>query len=162
MAERWNECSPQKYPPQYSPAVPLYTFQSMDYECEICNGTFSTASNLLRHKIQKHSNIVVQYPCEKCGKNFPRKDNCERHAATCQGIIDKVNIHQCELCLKKFPTKSNWSRHVGSCNGPEAGPSNQKVLHSCEKCKNVFTRKDNLLRHVPALLVMCAGNSLED
>ena len=53
--------------------------KKMEYECEICNRKFSTASNLLRQRIEKHSDAVVQYLCEKCGKQFPRKNNCDRH-----------------------------------------------------------------------------------
>ncbi len=57
--------------------------QAMDtYECDICSETYAYASTLRRHKREKHSDVKSLFPCETCDKQFPRRDNGQRHVGS--------------------------------------------------------------------------------
>ena len=85
--------------------------------------------------------VRTSFPCQKCGKIFGRKDNCERHELICGLQKYKDVTFPCRKCDKVFVRKDNRKRHEDSCSGPKQDSWN------CSKCRQSFSRKENMLRH---------------
>lgn len=59
--------------------------------------------------------------CKKCGKNFPRKYDLDRHlnrvtdCVTGSKTKKKIIQYECPMCKKKFPRKDSMIRHKTKC-----------------------------------------------
>lgn len=71
---------------------------------------------------------MVSYSCEKCGKNFDRKCNYEKHIK---------RTKPCTLIK---------SEQIKICNQSNQSNQNDK-LYKCQSCDKFFSRKDSLNRH---------------
>ena len=87
------------------------------------------------------------FQCEKCNKEFARKDNLNRHKKSCKGpTVELVRTSfPCQKCGKVFGRKDNCERHEVICGGQEL--KFDKLSFPCHKCDKVFGRKDHLKRH---------------
>ena len=52
---------------------------SKNYRCGACGVTYSTASAIWKHKINKHIKVKERFLCALWGKEFPREANMESH-----------------------------------------------------------------------------------
>jgi uncharacterized Zn-finger protein len=57
---------------------PNYWYEEQEQEqfkCDICQGTFSSQSNLKRHTESIHIKDKHEFECNQCDKTFERHDN---------------------------------------------------------------------------------------
>lgn len=79
-----------------------------------------------------------KYTCEKCSKQFIRKDILKSHIKI---IHDDIKDFKCDNCGKTFGKNAHLKRHQDHVH-------NGTFNHKCDKCSKQFTRKDNLIRHI--------------
>lgn len=133
-----------------------------EYPCieEGCGRTFNTKWTLKRHSAIHQLADNPIYNCNKCDKNFSRKDSLDRHhqyvnrliyilillitsysalvfVRMCHSSVVMMYVCSEDGCGKFFGMKSTLYRHMSSHNGS----------FKCEECWKSFTRKDNLARH---------------
>ena len=74
--------------------------------CEKCNRSFSTVSNLNRHKTRIHVQNRTQYECGICQKLYCRNDILKRHSISIQGIpeirFNEVIVRNQPLPIEKI------------------------------------------------------------
>jgi KRAB domain-containing zinc finger protein len=127
------------------------------YSCE-CGKSFSTASNLKRHKNKHMSDLkkcllcdkgyCTDYElkqhlishgqglqCETCGKTFRSKAGLNSHAKEHNGIFKFL----CQTCGKRFNSKDTYENHLAM--------HEQIKPYECTSCKKKFANKSNLNRH---------------
>lgn len=129
------------------------------YPCieEGCGRTFNTRWTLKRHCATHRLTDNPIYNCNKCDKNFSRKDSLDRHHQYVDRFITRIKniifytsfVRMCHSsiimmyicsedgCGKFFGMKSTLYRHMSSHTGS----------YQCQECSRSFTRKDNLARH---------------
>jgi len=64
--------------------------------CGVCSKFFGNTKNLRVHISEIHEGKRGQFPCDVCGKVFPRKCNMERH----KNALHLMTNPRCALCQK--------------------------------------------------------------
>ncbi|XP_033324657.1 uncharacterized protein LOC117219560 isoform X2 [Megalopta genalis] len=109
-------------------------------KCDICNKTFKTSFQLLRHNRLKHAReediTTRNFPCDLCPKRYPDQHSLARHRKTHTG--DRP--FQCLECHKNFPTSTALRRHLTLHN------SQSRPL-PCIYCGRRFMEKASLVKH---------------
>ncbi|XP_020293443.1 zinc finger protein 394-like isoform X2 [Pseudomyrmex gracilis] len=109
-------------------------------KCDICNKSFKTSFQLLRHNRLKHAReediTTRNFPCDLCPKRYPDQTSLARHRKTHTG--DRP--FQCLECHKNFPTSTALRRHL-----------TQHISQSrplpCIYCGRRFIDKASLAKH---------------
>ncbi|XP_033214604.1 zinc finger protein 311-like isoform X2 [Belonocnema kinseyi] len=108
-------------------------------KCDICNKTFKTSLQLLKHNRLKHAReediTTRNFPCDLCPKRYPDQNSLARHRKTHTG-----NRFQCLECHKSFQNPNVLRRHLSQHN------PNSKPL-PCIYCGRRFLDQVNLDRH---------------
>jgi len=78
-------------------------------------------------------NGKIMYKCDKCGKNFKRKEQYERHIIR-QYPCD-LDLTICKYCTKTFSSNSSCYRHKKKCQNNFSKEIKLKVINSVI-CKN--------------------------
>ncbi|XP_018303623.1 zinc finger protein 471 [Mycetomoellerius zeteki] len=109
-------------------------------KCDICNRSFKTSFQLLRHNRLKHAReediTTRNFPCDSCPKRYPDQGSLARHRKTHTG--DRP--FQCLECHKNFPTSTALRRHLTLHN------SQSRPL-PCIYCGRRFMDKTSLAKH---------------
>ncbi|XP_015597519.1 hypermethylated in cancer 2 protein isoform X2 [Cephus cinctus] len=109
-------------------------------KCEICNKSFKTSFQLLRHNRLKHAReediTTRNFPCDLCPKRYPDQNSLARHRKTHTG--DRP--FQCLECHKNFPTSTALRRHL-TLHNPQSRPL------PCIYCGRRFLEKASLAKH---------------
>ncbi|XP_012247279.1 zinc finger protein 354C-like isoform X3 [Bombus impatiens] len=109
-------------------------------KCDICNKSFKTSFQLLRHNRLKHAReediTTRNFPCDLCPKRYPDQNSLARHRKTHTG--DRP--FQCLECHKNFPTSTALRRHLTLHN------SQSRPL-PCIYCGRRFVDKASLVKH---------------
>ncbi|XP_026674129.1 zinc finger protein 62-like isoform X2 [Ceratina calcarata] len=109
-------------------------------KCDICNKSFKTSFQLLRHNRLKHAReediTTRNFPCDLCPKRYPDQNSLARHRKTHTG--DRP--FQCLECHKNFPTSTALRRHMTLHN------SQSRPL-PCIYCGRRFVDKASLVKH---------------
>ncbi|XP_071635303.1 uncharacterized protein [Temnothorax longispinosus] len=109
-------------------------------KCDICNKSFKTSFQLLRHNRLKHAReediTTRNFPCDSCPKRYPDQGSLARHRKTHTG--DRP--FQCLECHKNFPTSTALRRHLTLHN------SQSRPL-PCIYCGRRFMDKTSLAKH---------------
>ncbi|KAF7399016.1 hypothetical protein HZH66_006913 [Vespula vulgaris] len=109
-------------------------------KCDICNKSFKTSFQLLRHNRLKHAReediTTRNFPCDLCPKRYPDQNSLARHRKTHTG--DRP--FQCLECHKNFPTSTALRRHLTLHN------SQSRPL-PCIYCGRRFVEKASLMKH---------------
>ena len=74
------------------------------------------------------------FPCRKCGIEFSRSNNRQRHEGICNGLLKM----QCPGCLEIFPDRRSKYRHKSRCPGFRASEVQQPMVINDNCTTNVF------------------------
>ena len=139
------------------------------YQCNHCNKTFVSNSNLIRHLAKcKESNPVASsdsYDVREDSNEIhrlvhnditPNKDSSEGMLYKCDQcdksfkkkcslgnhvqIHNKDRPHQCSLCNKAFKREINLIHHLSTVHYED-------TIYQCTYCDKVFIKKENLTEH---------------
>ncbi|KAL6264118.1 hypothetical protein P5V15_004197 [Pogonomyrmex californicus] len=109
-------------------------------KCDICNKSFKSPFQLLRHNRLKHAReediTTRNFPCDLCPKRYPDQASLARHRKTHTG--DRP--FQCLECQKNFPTSTALRRHLTQHNS-------QSQPLPCIYCGRRFMDKTSLTKH---------------
>ncbi|XP_003424524.1 zinc finger protein 394 isoform X1 [Nasonia vitripennis] len=111
-----------------------------DSKCNICNKTFKTSLQLLKHNRLKHAReediTTRNFPCDLCPKRFTDQNSLARHRKT----HTEARPFQCLECHKSFPTANTLRKHLAMHN-----PDSQPL--PCIYCGRRFSDKISLQKH---------------
>ncbi|XP_065095240.1 Krueppel-like factor 3 isoform X2 [Ochlerotatus camptorhynchus] len=108
--------------------------ESSDYKCRKCGTFFARQCGLTQH--QKWIHAERKFPCERCGKKFPSKEDLAKHIKR-HDMKDKP--FKCPVCPKQFCHKNDLRRHMYR--------HEDTTPYMCDVCPKCFIRKDHLLAH---------------
>lgn len=114
-------------------------------ECDYCNQTFSTHSNLAYHehvhKLHKHEpklTVKSTHECKQCKKVFSCKHDFKNHVCSLSSD-DSQTLYHCKVCRKPFTYKNHLSMHMEN--------HKTKQPFECEYCGMGFNKKDEVDQH---------------
>ncbi|XP_055297611.1 zinc finger protein 300-like [Sitodiplosis mosellana] len=109
---------------------------NQDNRCEVCHKTFSTRTNLTRHRITHEGR--KPYVCQICGNAFTQNGSLKSHMFIHTG----ERPFQCKECGKAFTQSKSLVFHLRRHTGEKPFP--------CTYCGIKFRQKDGLKRHIAA------------
>jgi uncharacterized Zn-finger protein len=137
---------------------------NQQFQCSICNKTFSTNTNLQRHIKTVHEKIK-RFTCAHCPKSFYRKEHLQRHIARCHTFTNDSTTNsnrpfECDIdnCGKFFKTKRDLKLHQRRVHSGEFPLIILMFDHKLSfqftddqrfqcHCGKTFSRKDRLKTH---------------
>ena len=118
-----------------------------EHVCQFCGKSLSTALSLERHIAKVHENNASAggdlkskrlFQCDKCPKQYPRKQNLVEHI---RSVHDKiVDDFRCQFCEKGFWAKRILRRHIQMVH--------EKRKFKYEKCPKECSEKHKLDIHI--------------
>nr|BAX24491.1 reverse transcriptase [Beryx splendens] len=85
------------------------------YNCQICNLTWRTVTEISRHLLMKHKVKAPSFLCKKCRKTGKEYLSMTAHVTKCGKRIcqakQKVEQHKCNYCSKSFTSNRGLSIH---------------------------------------------------
>lgn len=105
------------------------------YICELCEKTYSNASNLSKHKRLVHRGIL-SFICRFCGEAFPSRQTRDTHSRIHSGDAP----YHCDYCTKSFRSKQTLQRHI------EMHLDIRK--YACHFCPKKFRKGSHLMYHI--------------
>lgn len=105
------------------------------YDCNICDKSFTTKWNMKQHKWVHASRSSKPFKCTVCPKAFVREVEYTAHVNTHKSI----KPYTCNHCGRQFARKYNWLRHTREHERPKG--------FRCEDCGKVFHRAYYVKEH---------------
>ncbi|XP_068154313.1 uncharacterized protein [Drosophila tropicalis] len=105
------------------------------YDCAICNKSFSTKWNLKIHSWVHANRTAKPFKCEYCPKAFVRELDFKNHI----NAHKQIKPYTCEYCGCKFIRKYNYMRHRREHHGNK--------MFTCDQCDKSFHRHYYLIEH---------------
>ncbi|XP_030371217.1 uncharacterized protein LOC115621653 isoform X2 [Scaptodrosophila lebanonensis] len=105
------------------------------FDCAICNKSFSTKWNLKIHSWVHANRTAKPFKCDYCPKAFVRELDFKNH----MNSHKQIKPYTCEYCGCKFIRKYNYMRHRREHHG------NKKF--TCDQCDKSFHRHYYLIEH---------------
>ncbi|KAM4019524.1 uncharacterized protein ACNLHF_000227 [Anomaloglossus baeobatrachus] len=112
---------------------PTVVMGRKQYKCDLCNRSFSDASNLRRHK-NIHTGLRP-YVCDICGSSFRQKSQLDRHHLVHTG----ERPYRCPFCTKGFRDSTELRIHFRVHTGERP--------YTCPICQKTFSRICYMRRH---------------
>uniref|UniRef100_A0A914BUK1 C2H2-type domain-containing protein n=1 Tax=Acrobeloides nanus TaxID=290746 RepID=A0A914BUK1_9BILA len=91
-----------------SPTLSYEHDEKKPFNCEHCDKSYSTLSNMKRHIDIKHLEIKTE--CFYCGQPFTGLEYCRNYGE----VHKNENIYKCEICGAKYTTKGGLRKHQRS------------------------------------------------
>jgi len=123
--------------------------------CEICGQSFSSNSNLNRHRKRGNCNGTV---CHLCNRIFSKPASLQKHIESMRCVRPSLN---CQYCDKIFTQQKNLKEHLENrvCqrSGKERLEDRLLLRHGevrdlssskCELCDREFAHEKNLAVHI--------------
>lgn len=104
--------------------------------CPVCNKTFSSRSNMMKH-MKVHGD--KQAECHICRKKFHYENYLKLHIAT---VHEKQYQLQCTHCGKVLFSKTGLIAHIKQFHADTI------KLYPCPKCGKTFRQKGNMKTHL--------------
>ena len=118
-----------------------YTFKKdldvpKEWECDLCNKSFTQAGNLKRHKRIVHEGRKG-YECDICKKTYREVQSLKVHIKC---VHEGIREYQCAFCDKLCSTKSSLKTHV--INNHATVPIKKRDTKiACRICGIVFCHR---------------------
>lgn len=129
------------------------------HECGTCGECFTTATQLLNHKLGTHL-LLADFECYMCKTKFhslkaSRRHLTEKHqqnlkCAVCNEKYTAWELERhtcsglesldCGYCTQTFDTTKSLLQHLGNCNG-------DKLTYKCRYCHEYFFMESLTQRH---------------
>jgi len=113
------------------------------WECDICNKSFTVAANLKRHKKTTHEDNPG-FECDVCFRVFKESYSLKVHKRC---VHEGIRNHECSFCGKKCSTKSCLKTHVLKNHTTTPLPKKDTKV-ACNECGQIFYHNGNLKRHI--------------
>ncbi|XP_039312906.1 zinc finger and BTB domain-containing protein 41-like [Solenopsis invicta] len=147
---------------------PVNYIKTPNTQCDICNQSFDTVRQTIRHRFKVHSNSSTKFHCSYCGMQFPLKNHRDNHEMSHDATEseNKDRHRKCEECNLIFYNEKALDYHCRSIHKRHAymfkpivtaPPSNKIKLNSmndamsvyyCHLCGVEYVIKFNLQRHL--------------
>ena len=110
--------------------------EETSYECQECNTTFKSKSNLRSHMKEVH-NETLPYTCKECTKIYTRPDTLKEHIASKHRGEKKL----CKECGKSLFNRKSLELHIATIH---------KGIRrfGCNFCNRTFGQKVHLKLHM--------------
>jgi len=138
--------------------------QNKKFNCDMCEASFLTKSNLTRHRMTHTS--LKDYVCETCGKAFKDSGALKQHnfshgsadfvCSQChmrftsplylsrhmdrKHPMDGVQPFTCGVCARGFPLNYQLQEHIQAVH--------ENVKHCCPHCDLAIGRRSSVHRHI--------------
>lgn len=110
-----------------------------NYECDECESTLSTASNLKTHKLTIHGG-ERQFKCSTCGYLAHTESILKTHFK----VHTEEYPYKCDVCDYASKWSSNLKKHK-VCHNKHNAEGHRQV--KCGKCESILTSAITLKRH---------------
>ncbi|XP_026210907.1 zinc finger protein 62 homolog [Anabas testudineus] len=104
-----------------------------DYQCYLCNKSFSLTHHLVNHAFRMHSKDAGVL-CAVCGKTLESSDSLNTH------LKSHKSSKCCHVCGKLYKSTTSLTDHMASHAGVK--------LHRCHVCGKECSRKGDLKIHM--------------
>ena len=102
--------------------------------CPTCGKTVKDLPSHQKSHLFAQGLLKEKYFCDKCGKNFYRKENLKIHVKNVHTQVSAT----CQICSKQFPNEGVMYRHKVAEHGPKL---------QCEYCEYQTAFRSHLDRH---------------
>lgn len=117
------------------------THKFENFECQICNKTFSRIGGLRRHKKLNHSDIEDIHKCIVCQKSFKLSYQLKYHLENAHIVYENV---ECTLCHNVYFGPERLKSHIKAIHlGPQ-----ENTPTTCPICGKYFNREKLLTKHL--------------
>lgn len=128
-----TETSPKLSRDTVQPVAVISHSTSKRFQCEMCDSSFSRASDLQAH-VRRHTG-ELGHRCDLCGREFRKKNTLDRH----RRVHTNERPYVCETCGKSFKIMFHLRMHL-------TVHSNVKSF-SCPTCNKCFKNAVRLRKH---------------
>lgn len=118
------------------------------FKCDKCQATFRKEDLFRIHQCNAiQSSEDSKMKCEKCGKEFSRKQSLLKHQVL---VHNKTETIHCKACARVFSDVDERDSHQFECSAKK-NLQLTKYSTTCEICGKVLSRRGALQRHKASL-----------